>query len=162
MCGQWNENFIEWLENHEVDLVVTPGTRLDKPEYVLDLAPKWWEKISQTGTDLMLVRGTPRNNENIPSCLAEGGTIQECGPPKDRFATTNPLLEMDLPDNAYPVDITEYVCPQIDNQAVENCDAVVGNIAVWYDKHHFTTPFSQSLAPGFEHEMKEVLPHLIR
>lgn len=162
MCGQWNENFIEWLESHEVDLVVTPGTRLDKPEYVLDLAPKWWEKITSTGTDLLLVRGTPRNNENAPECLAEGGTVQECGPPKDRFAATNPLLEMDLPNNAHQVDITEYVCPQINNQAVKNCDAVVGNIVVSYDNHHFTTPFSQSLAHAFEHEMKEVLPHLMR
>src|SRR5699024_1867235 len=107
MCTSWNNNFVNWLEEHDVDLVVTPGTRLDRDtpesEYVFDNAPMWWEKISDTGTDLLLVRGTLRNEENIPDCLASGKTAQECGPSKSRFNKTDPLLEMDLPENAYPV-----------------------------------------------------------
>jgi len=162
MCGQWNQNFIEWLGNNEVDLVVTPGTRLNEPEYVLDAAPKWWSKISQTNTDLMLVRGTPRNSESVPDCLASGRSSQDCGPSKDRIADINPLLNIDLPENVHPIDMTKYVCPQIENDDVENCDAIVGNIIVFYDNHHFTTPFSQSLAAGFEAEMRNVVPHLVR
>src|SRR5699024_8113326 len=98
MCAEWSTNFVEWLNQNEVDLVVTPGTRLDGPEYVWGLAPSWWHKISDTGTDLMLVRGMPRG-EDIPDCLADGGSSLECGFPKDRFAETNPLSEMDLPAN---------------------------------------------------------------
>src|SRR5699024_6325158 len=166
MCTPWNNNFVTWLEEHDVDLVVTPGTRLDRDtpesEYVFDNAPMWWEKISDTGTDLLLVRGTLRNKENIPDCLASGKTAQECGPSKSRFNKTDPLLEMDLPENAYPVDINPYVCPRLDDDTVDNCDAVVGNLVVWRDKHHFTTPFSQSLAPGFEAEMQEAVPRLLR
>lgn len=162
MCGQWNENFIDWLDNNDVALVVTPGTRLNKPEYVLDAAPKWWREISQTDTELMLVRGTPRNGEKAPECLANGGTAQSCGPSKENLAESNPLLEMELPENVYPVDITKYVCPKVEDDTAENCDAVVGNTLVWYDQHHFTTPFSQSLAPGFEAEMEKILPHLVR
>src|SRR5699024_9490264 len=26
MCGKWNSNFITWLQDNDVDLVVTPGT----------------------------------------------------------------------------------------------------------------------------------------
>lgn len=162
MCGEWNDNFIHWLEEHEVDLVVTPGTRLNQPEYILDAAPKWWEKISKTETDLLLMRGTPRGGENIPECLASGRSSQDCGPSKDNFADISPLQRLDLPNNVHPVDMTKYVCPQIGNDAVENCDAVVGNILVWYDNHHFTQPFSQSLAAGFEAEIREAMPRLVR
>lgn len=162
VCGQWNENFVEWLTVRDVDLVVTPGTRLDSPEYILDAAPLWWQKIADTGTDLLLVRGTPRGSLNIPECLADGGTSQECGPSKDRFAQENPLLNIELPDNVYPIDMTEYVCPQINNSDVPNCDAIVGNIIVWFDSHHLSKPFSHSLAVGFEEEMKSTLPHLFR
>jgi peptidoglycan/LPS O-acetylase OafA/YrhL len=158
MCGQWNDNFVQWLQqNKDVDLVVTPGTRLDQPEYILDAAPKWWDKISETGTDLLLVRGTPRGSGDIPACLAEGGTPQECGASQKNLADTNPMLEMDLPDNVHLADVTKYVCPQIENPEADNCDAVVGNVVVWYDNHHFTTPFSQSLAPGFESEMRDTV-----
>ena len=164
-CGEWNQNFVDWLKHNDVDLVVTPGSRIpnsDEPENVLDLAPDWWQKISKTDTDLLLVRGMPRQTDNAPDCLASGGTSQECGPSKESFAETNPLQEMVLPDKVHTVDVTKYVCPQIENDAVKNCDAIVGNILVSYDNHHFTTPFSQSLAPGFEAEMKKVVPHLVR
>lgn len=162
MCGQWNENFIQWLTNNEVDLVVTPGSRIGETEYILDAAPEWWEKISATGTDLMLVRGMPRNRESIPECLAAGGTPQSCGPPKSPFAETNPLLQLELPDKVHVIDMTPYVCPQFANPEAANCDAVVGNIVAWYDHHHFTTPFSWSLAPAFEAEMEKVIPQLLR
>jgi hypothetical protein len=162
MCGQWNYNFIEWVSDNDVDLVVTPGTRMGETEYILDAAPQWWDRISATGTDLMLVRGTPRHKDSIPECLADGGTPQSCGPSKAPFAETNPLLNMDLPDNVHPVDMTPYVCPQITNPTTDNCAAIVGNIVVWYDWHHFTTPFSRSLAPGFEAEIQDTVPHLLR
>lgn len=162
MCGNWNENFIEWLQMRDVDLVITPGTRLEKPEYILDAAPMWWERISETGTDLLLVRGMPRASGSVPDCLADGGTAQECGPSKENYAEISPMLTMDLPRNVHPIDMTRYVCPTIDDPSVPNCDAIVGNVLAWYDKHHFTTPFSHSLATGFEAEMKETVPHLVR
>jgi len=166
MCGQWNENFVDWLDEYQVDMVVTPGTRLDREgtatEYVYDSAPYWWQEISDTGTDLLLVRGTPRNDQDIPDCLASGGAPQECGPPKERFADEDPLAQMSLPEKVHAIDINPYVCPQLGNPDTQNCDAVVGNLLVWRDKHHFTTPFSQSLAPGFETEMQDAVPYLVR
>jgi peptidoglycan/LPS O-acetylase OafA/YrhL len=166
MCNQWNHNFVTWLTEHKVDLVVTPGTRLDREgqatEYIYDTAPTWWQWIADTDTELLLVRGTPRAPENIPDCLAEGGTPQECGPPKERFADQNPLTQMPLPDGVHAIDVNPYVCPQFNNPDADNCDAIVGNMLVWRDKHHFTSPFSQSLAPGYETEMEETVPHLLR
>ncbi|OAV59957.1 acyltransferase family protein [Enteractinococcus helveticum] len=163
MCESWNHNFIDWLHDHPADLVVTPGTRLDGPEeYIFDATPQWWEQIVETGTELLLIRGTPRNDFWTPDCLADGGTPQECGPPKEIYAEENPLLSMDLPANTHHIDLTEYVCPNIHDDTTKNCDAVVGNIMVTFDFHHFTAPFSQSLAPSIEAEMQDVVPHLLR
>jgi len=162
MCGRWNENFIEWLAVRDVDLVVTPGTRLERPEYILENAPVWWERITATGTDLMLVRGTPRAEWPIPECLANGGTTQECGPSTENYADINPLRTVELPTDTHAVDISAYVCPSFVEHSAPNCDAVVGNILVWYDNHHFTSPFSHSLAVAFENEIEDLLPHLLR
>lgn len=161
MCAEWSDNFVEWLDENSVDLVVTPGTRLAGPEFIWDLAPSWWQKISDTDTNLMLVRGMPRG-DNIPECLAEGGTSQECGFPKDRFAPSNPLAELELPSGVKHVDVSRQVCPQLDNPNTENCDAIVGNIIVSYDSNHLTSVFSHSLARAFEEKMKDTVPHLIR
>src|SRR5699024_5569074 len=165
-CGEWNHNFIEWLDDNPVDLVVTPSTRLPNsgtgPEYFFEAAPSWWERITATGTELLLVRGMPRQSEDAPDCLADGGTSLECGPSKEGYAETDPLLEIDLPAKAHPVDVTEAACPNINNPEVDNCEAIVGNILVSYDNHHLTTPFSQSLAPAFEEEMQEAVPHFLR
>lgn len=166
MCGSWNDNFVDWLTQNDIDLVVTPGTRhISGPdeERIENAAPKWWDKISSTGTDLLLIRGTPRKDGTpIPECLAEGGTYQECGASKLEFVKRNPLAAMDLPANVRTIDLTEYVCPAINDDTAENCDAVVGNVLGWFDGSHFTTPFSQSLAPGIEKEMQESVPHLVR
>lgn len=148
-----------WLEERDVDLVVTPGTRLIGEEYILDLAPQWWQRIAETGTDLLLVRGMPRG-ENVPDCLANGGASLECGFPKEVFAETNPLLEVDLPDGVTQVDVSRYVCPQLENPDTDRCDAIVGNVIVSYDTNHLTVVFSHTLAPAFEHELRDTLPHL--
>lgn len=160
-CDVWSENLITWLNDNDVDLVVTPGTRLDEQEYILDRAPMWWDRISETNTDLMLVRGMPRGDD-VPDCLAGGGSSQECGITKEHFAETNPLLDVEMPDDTYQVDVSRYVCPQIDNAAAENCDAIVGNIIVAYDGNHLTSAFSHTLAPAFEKEMQEEVPFLLR
>jgi len=166
MRTQWNHNLLSWLTEHDVDLVVTPGTRLDREgpdtEYIYDNAPTWWQRIADTGTELLLVRGTPRASEDIPDCLAEDGPSQVCGPPTERFAEYNPLDQMQLPDGAHTIDVNPYVCPRFDNPEAEHCDPIVGNMLVWRDKHHFTSVFSQSLAPGFEAEMQDAVPHLLR
>lgn len=82
--------------------------------------------------------------------------------PKDRFAETNPLLSVELPANAYQVDVSPYLCPSIDDPTRTTCDAIVGNIIVSYDTNHLTRPFSASLAGAFEVEMQDDLPHLFR
>lgn len=163
MCGKYNENLIEWLDDNDVDLVVTSGSRTDEQEdeeYILDRAPDWWEKITATGAKLMLMRAAPKDdNLDIPRCLSEGGTSQECGIQK-RWLDDDP--QTDLPEGAYSLDMKEYICPAVKAPDVDNCDAVVGNILTSYDNGHFTAPFAQSLANGLEKEMRKDFDWLLQ
>ncbi len=162
-CGRYNKNLVEWISEHDVDLVVAPGSRIDQTkdeEFVLDRAPYWWEKITDTGTKLMLMRATPKDNTlEVPRCLSEGGTSQECGLPK-KWLEEDP--QTGLPDGAYSLDMKEYVCPAVEDPKSKNCDAVVGNILTTYDNGHFTAPFSQSLARGLEKEMQKDFDWLLK
>lgn len=163
MCGKYNENLIEWLDDNDVDLVVTSGSRTDEQEdeeYILGRAPDWWEQITETGAKLMLMRAAPKDdNLNIPRCISGGGTSQECGIEK-KWLDEDP--QTDLPEGAYSVDMKEYICPAVKDPNAKNCDAVVGNILTSYDNGHFTVPFAQSLAHGLEKEMREDFDWLLQ
>ena len=163
MCGRYNENLVEWLAANDVDLVVASGSRTDEAqheEYILDRAPYWWKQITETDTQLMLMRAAPKDsNLDIPRCLSDGGTSQECGIPK-KWLKEDP--QTDLPDGAYSLDMKEYVCPAVNDPQADNCDAIVGNILTSYDHGHFTAPFARSLADGLEKEMRQDFGWLMR
>ncbi|WP_164719759.1 acyltransferase family protein [Flaviflexus ciconiae] len=155
-CQAWIGNYIEWLEENDVDLVVTAGTRIlaASDEQIEDGAIERWQQITDTGTDLVLMRGTPRPGEMVNDCLASGNTPEECGASSAHIADTNPLSGLDLPDGVYTVDVTDSVCPDGRNGA-DTCTAVVGNVVVWYDGSHLTNTFARTLAPLIEEQLKQ-------
>ncbi|WHS35105.1 acyltransferase family protein [Auritidibacter ignavus] len=165
MCVSWNNNFIDWLNENDVDLVVTPGTRheaAEDREFIADNAEAWWDRIDGTATNLLLVRGTPRAEESVPGCLAEGRSPEECGPSAQGLRQPNPLDAVELPPRTQQIDLTEAVCPAVFDESQSTCDTEVGNILIWFDSIHFTRPFAQSLAPVIEQKMQDVFPHLVR
>ncbi|GAA1142903.1 acyltransferase family protein [Nesterenkonia lutea] len=156
-CDQWNDEFPEVLAEREPDLVVTPGTAVPREpgtEEIHDGAPDRWEEITATGTDLLLLRGTPRTEENVPDCLAEGGDAVECAPDFEKFASTDPLTELTLPENTYTVDLTDHFCPQ------QQCSAVIGNVLVYRDSHHLTNEYVETMVPHLERKLQESVPQL--
>lgn len=156
-CHGWNEQFIEWLEHQEVDLVVANGSRINRTgdEYIQDGASQRWQQIRDIGPELVLMRGTPRPLEDVPTCLAEGNTPEECGPTTQYIAETNPLTEVELPDGAHQIDMIEYVCPEGATTESDNCPAVVGNVAVWFDNSHLSNTYVATMTPLIEAELRE-------
>src|SRR5699024_1683813 len=113
-CDAWNDNYIDWLEQRDVDLVVANGTRIfaDRAEFIHDGAQERWKEITDTGAELVLMRGTPRPGDNVADCLADGKSSTECGADTYQIADTNPLEEQSLPDGTYYIDMLEHVCPE--------------------------------------------------
>lgn len=161
-CNVWNDNFIEWLQHNDVDLVVANGTTIGREshEAIAEGAPQRWQQITNSGTELVLMRGTPRPPERADSCLAEGNTPEECGPTTEYIADTNPLTERDLPEHAHHIDLLEHVCPQGMTTDTDKCPAVVGNVAVWFDNSHLSNTYVATITPLLETELREQFPEL--
>lgn len=155
-CNQWNENYLKWLDNNDIDLVVANGTRIfsSSPERIQEGAPTRWQQITDTGADLLLMRGTPRPGERVYQCLPDN-TPQECGADTTQIADTNPLEEADLPDNTTHMDLIEHVCPEGMATGSDQCPAVVGNVIVWYDNSHLSNQYVATMTPIIETELRE-------
>ena len=161
MCESWQRNFIDWLGTQDVDLVVTPGTRMwsDAPEGVPPGAEQRWDQILATGSDLLLIRGIPRQRENTVECLLAGVNLEECGPITAQIATENPLDALDLPDGITTVDFTDNVCPAF-VLGEDVCAATVGNVSVWRDRSHLSNRYVETMVPIIEDELQQKLPWL--
>ncbi|MGD6979878.1 MULTISPECIES: acyltransferase family protein [Citricoccus] len=164
MCFEWQDNFIDWLgTDRDIDLVITPGSvkYASQPETVLPDAPRRWEQITSAGPDLLLLRGTPRNDHRVADCLAEGQDSARCGPPVGQLGADNPLENLPLPPGTTTIDVIDHVCPDA-RAGKTRCDAVVGNVVVWYDNSHITPAFSATMSPVIEEHMRERFPRLFR
>lgn len=156
-CDEWLAEFPEVVAERQPDLVVTPGTAVPREvgtETIHDGAPDQWGAITEAGSELLLLRGTPRQMDNVPDCLAEGGDALACGPDYGRYAKSDPLSELDLPENIHTMDLTEHFCPQ------QQCSAVIGNILVYRDSHHLTNEYVETMVPHLERELRESVPGL--
>lgn len=156
-CHAWNANFLEWVEQAEVDLVVTPGTVLSSEqdgEHVEPGVEEVWRQIVDSGPELLLMRGTPRPGTDLPTCLEEGGSDAECAPEEDQFGPENPLEEMTLPEGTHTIDMMDHICPE------GECRASVGNVYVWRDNSHLSTYYVETLAPLLDERLREEIPAL--
>lgn len=156
-CDDWNDQFPEVPDEREPDLVVTPGTaipREDGTEAIHHGAQERWGEITDTGSHLLLMRGTPRAEENIPDCLAAGGDELTCVPDFGKYADVNPLSQLSLPENTYSLDLTDHFCPE------QQCSAVIGNVLVYRDSHHLTNEYVEKMIPHLERSLQDAVPEL--
>ncbi len=61
---------------------------------------------------------------------------------------------MDLPSGTFTLDMTGYICPG------GECPAVLGNIAIYYDNHHMSNYYVETLAPMLDRQLRQEMPHL--
>lgn len=102
----------------------------------------------------LLLRATPRPPEDTPDCLAQGGSVQDCGPDFRVFADEDPLEPHAAHDSVYSIDMTGYICPG------QECPAVIGNVAVYRDNSHLTSSYVETLAPMLDEKLREEIPGL--
>ena len=156
-CHEWNLNLLDVISEREPDLVFTAGTRVpndDSPENIQSGAPQMWQEIMDRGSEVLLMRGTPRREDSVADCLADGEDAVACGMDPVSYQDTNPLIGPDLPEGLYTLDMTEHLCFE------ETCPAVIGNIAVYYDKSHLSNHYIESLAPLLDAKLRAEMPHL--
>ncbi|WP_255546265.1 MULTISPECIES: acyltransferase family protein [unclassified Nesterenkonia] len=158
-CVRWNENLLSVVEERQPDLVISTGTALYRSgseEKITPGAEDRWNQIVETGVELLLIRGTARPDENVPDCLAAGGTSESCGVDHSIYAEQDLLAEIAQTESIYSIDMTEYICPE------DACPAVIGNVGVYRDDSHLSSHYVETLAPYLDERIRAELPELYR
>ncbi|WP_279340968.1 acyltransferase family protein [Williamsia muralis] len=163
-CFDWVQRAMQQIIADRPDAVFTTTTR---PR---DTAPGDWvpptylpifARFAAAGIPVLGMRDTvwPHNDDGLidtPTCLAEGGSANDCGTPRSlALEPTNPTLAILASNpNVLPLDLSEGLC----NESM--CPAVIGNIVVYHDWHHLSATFVRSLTPELWRQMRTSVPWL--
>lgn len=151
-CRAWSAQAIDMMAASRPDWVFTTATRPKIPEGGDEVPPDYmdvWHRLGELGLDVIAIRDTPwlRTEDGIwyraNDCLAQGGSAESCGIPRDRaLSPVNPAIDAiaQFP-NVHGVDLTDGVCGQL------YCRAVEGNVLVYHDEHHLSASYVRTLAP---------------
>ncbi|WP_017612685.1 acyltransferase family protein [Nocardiopsis salina] len=149
-CQEWNEGAMEVLADLQPDALLTSSTTANPSgERLPDGFVDRWEELGDLGIDVVGVRDLPRRDYQSAECV-EGGLASDCtSPAAYSQEDTDPAEERTLPEHVSTFDLTGYVCP--DGQ----CDAVVGNVLVFWDHSHMTATYARTLVPMMEDSLLE-------
>lgn len=150
-CREWSAQAIDMIAAARPDWVFTTATRPrgeggdEVPPDYLDV----WHRFGDLGLRVIAIRDTPwlRTDDGVwyraNDCLADGGTPESCGIPRERaLSPINPAIAAiaELP-NVHSVDLTDGVCGPL------YCRAVEGNVLIYHDEHHLSASYVRTLAP---------------
>jgi peptidoglycan/LPS O-acetylase OafA/YrhL len=149
-CEAWKAKAMAELEELRPDAVLTSSTRSTlNGETVHDgyLGVWWW--LDAMDVDVIGLRDLPRLPYQGAECV-EAGQTEECASPVSASQEeVDPATLVDLPPNVTLMDLTDHVCPG------GSCDAVVGNILVFWDHSHVTATYARTLGPVMEEALAE-------
>ncbi|MGO3362281.1 MAG: acyltransferase family protein [Corynebacterium sp.] len=157
-CYTWQDAAEEYiLDNPPTDGVFMSATRPttrqgEGPDHVPEGYVDVVDNFSRAGIHTWAVRDNPWRQtdgvrENSLTCLADGGSPEECGPDAAGLAPVNPALAAYAELDVTHIDLTPAYC----RDGV--CPAVVGNVTVYRDGDHFTPAWVELMAPEIERQM---------
>ncbi|GAA1464118.1 acyltransferase family protein [Nocardiopsis exhalans] len=159
-CTEWNEGVMDELAELRPDTVFGLASLTvksdSKEEHVPEGFVERWRQLDGMGIDVVAVRDTPRFDFNVPDCT-DRNNPSECSEPQfDSMLERPPFKDLtNVPHNTRFLDLTDYLCQD------GVCPGVIGNQLVFYDHHHFTYAFSQSLAMVMEPYLLEAIGHTL-
>ena len=144
-CEVWKAKALAEVEELRPDAVLTSSTRSTlNGERVHDGFLDVWERLDGLDIGVIGLRDLPRLPYRGAECL-EAGPIDQCvSPVSASHEDVDPATQIDLPPNVTLMDLTEHVCPG------GACNAVVGNILVYWDHSHVTATYASTLGPVME------------
>jgi peptidoglycan/LPS O-acetylase OafA/YrhL len=103
----------------------------------------YWKQLQARGIGVVAIRETPDPGVNAPSCVWQYGTTSpRCAVPRSRAITPDPPSSFAAKATGAPVvDMDDLIC------GPASCRSAVGNVLVYFDDHHITQTYSQTLAP---------------
>jgi len=156
-CAVWNRNVMAELERLRPDAVFTTTTR---GEYAADeIAPGYvdrWRELEALGIPIVGMRDTPWFQFDVAECVERfGRDAARCSRARtDLLSPENPTLQVTEIEALYPLDFSRFFCDET------TCPAVVGNVMVYHDTHHFGATYARTLAPMLRDELMPVLDRI--
>lgn len=143
-CSEWRENVILKIKETAPILVFTSQSRgygyINRETMTAGLRNVWRE-LEEAGTQVVVIQDTPWMTFEPGDCLAAGDP-QKCTSVRTEVEADDLLSKAaEGAEGVQFVDMTDGIC------RAEFCDAVVGNIIVWRDRHHLSATYSQALGP---------------
>lgn len=168
-CEEWNREVQERIDERQFDIVLVGALDRDMAydaEGVLregeeglallvdGYVDAWSQVVDGVGT-LVVIRGTPAPEFNVPECLAQArSSIDECAFEEENdsdSAGTPILLAADRLQEARVLDLNDVVCPE------RPCPAVIGGVLVYRDGSHLTSAYVETLSAIFHERLLDVL-----
>ncbi|WP_017589402.1 acyltransferase family protein [Nocardiopsis ganjiahuensis] len=149
-CEVWKSKAMAELEELRPDAVLTSSTRatLDGETVHDGFLEVWWW-LEELGIDVIGLRDLPRLPYQGAECVESNPAEQCASPVTASQADVDPATRVELPPNVTLMDLTGHVCPG------GSCDAVVGNILVFWDHSHVTATYARTLGPAMEEALAE-------
>ncbi|MGW9347985.1 acyltransferase family protein [Nocardiopsis flavescens] len=153
-CQEWDARAMEELERLRPDAVFTSSTRASaEGEAVPPGFVERWRELDALGIDVIGMRDLPRHSYAGAECVAAGRAGDCTDPIGYSLAERDPAAALAgdgrLPANVSTVDLTGHVCPG------DRCDAVIGNVLVYWDHSHMTATYALTLVPAVEEALLE-------
>jgi peptidoglycan/LPS O-acetylase OafA/YrhL len=171
-CRRWGAAVLHDLTTTiRPDVVITSGRALTEPvdhprvdaqaraEVGAGMAAYWGDLIHH-GIAVIAIRETPELRLDPPTCLAKNiGDQVACGVPVATAIVADPpssYAARALGGQVPVVNLDSLICgPQA-------CDPVVGNVLVYFDSHHLTSAYGQTMAPFVRQRLLAASPELRR
>ena len=152
-CTTWRARALARIEAERPDVVVVGVARHYGPEYRFDVYGQAWvtsmaalvERLQRAGSKVVVLGATPKPPTDIPTCLSGRlRRVPECNLQRaaavDALGADAERVAVRRAGGSY-FDVAPWVC------ADEVCPVIVGNLLVYRDENHFSTPFMTWLAP---------------
>lgn len=106
---------------------------------------QYWTQLEDHGISVVAIRETPMMGFSAPECVARyGASSRKCDKPAATAIRHDPptvQAARRMAGKVGVIDMNKFVCgPKL-------CPSVIGNVLVYFDGHHMTSSYSQTLAP---------------
>lgn len=160
-CDTWRTAVLDRISREKPAMVVVSDSRIgqlwvngnavpytDREDLWATGLERSLDELRKVAGHVVVIGDTPRPATDAPVCVS--------GHLDDALACATPLSEAITPawtatertvsteTGSTFIDPTAWLCPTVP------CPAVIGNVLVYRDGHHMTTPFARALAPYLE------------
>lgn len=156
-CRVWNSGVLRSLQALRPDLVLTRATEgSGRRDYMLAASSiPQWRALREMGIPVIALRDNPWYSFDVPQCVATyGPAARRCGSDRAQRGLVEPIVipaGYTLPTGVHLLDLTDLYCEPT------YCPAVVGNVLVLRDSHHFTATYAATMGPYLAGEIVKLM-----